>query len=271
MVIRLNQTISYNKRQLVYDFKDVSHNPIDLTSNDIWVTSLLAEVHALSIGDEIYVNVDDTEYTFTITNITNQYMGKDIIMSLDHAQRLGIDFNHDTYVMQSATGEKESEVQTLLAHSEILSVDTKSQFEANANEMLGMLMRIVYIILLGSVVLSITVIYNLASINIFERRRELATLRVLGYKLKEVGHLIYTENYLLWILGVIGGLPLGSLLFKLIAYLESTSEFVLNSKISPLMLGLAVLLSFVFTFITNRILSRKLKKIELVESLKAIE
>lgn len=261
----------YQAHTSLYDFKDKQGNALDLNSDEVWITSLLADVHHLSVGDTIEVSVNDISYNFKIAAITNQYMGKDIIMSLDHAQALGLEFSHDRFVLKSVNGEREAEVATLRSSNQIKSVDAKSHFEDNANEMLGMLMRIVYIILLGSIILSITVIYNLASINIFERRREIATLRVLGYSLQDVGHLIYTENYMLWGLGVFGGIPLGIGLFKLIAYLESTSEFVLNSTPDPKILLLAIVLSFFFTFMTNRILKRKLKKIELVESLKAIE
>jgi putative ABC transport system permease protein len=137
--------------------------------------------------------------------------------------------------------------------------------------MLKMLNSLIMVIVISALLLSITVIYNLASINIFERQRELATLRVLGYTVREVENLVYTENYLLTLLGVVGGLPAGIFLYQTIAHLVSSTEFIMSAEINVYIILLSVFAGFFFTFMTNRILHRKIVKIKLVESLKAVE
>jgi putative ABC transport system permease protein len=137
--------------------------------------------------------------------------------------------------------------------------------------MLSMLNQVILIILISSFALTSTVIYNLASINIVEREREIATLRVLGYTHREVKRLINSENYVLLTLGSILGLPVGTFLSRWISHMVSTNEFYMPDIIEPNVLIFSVFIAFIITFITNLILELKIRRIQLVESLKAVE
>ena len=134
-----------------------------------------------------------------------------------------------------------------------------------------MLNRIIAIIVLSAAILAMTVLYNLASINIFERQRELATLRVLGYTRSEVQRLINVENRVLSMLGIIGGIPLGILLFGWIADMVSTPDFMMSKEIDIKIILIAVGMLLVFTELTNLLLRRKIRGIKFVESLKGVE
>lgn len=261
----------YQAHTQLYTFTAASGTRIDLNSDEVWVTTILARNYDLTVGDTLDLLVEEEPIQVTITNITNQYLGKDVILSLDHAQRLGIDTTTNRYVLSSREEASETGSNELLDQSLIASVDTKDKYASAASEIMGMLNNIITIIVISALILSVTVIYNLASINIFERRRELATLRVLGYTIFEVGHLIYTENYILWFLGTIGGIPAGIVLYQSIARMVSTPEFLMMDTIQLSTLGLVVLLSFFFTWLTNRFLSIKVRRIEFVESLKGVE
>jgi len=258
--------------QSLYEMKDIQGKVIDVDSDAVVITQILHQIYGYEVGDTMTLKVEDQTIDLIITDISNQYLGKDISLSFDHAQRLGIVPDVRTYYVSTLDNQvSQTEVDQLLATSGIQSVDTQAKFQARANEMMEMLNRIIYIIVLSALILSITVIYNLASINIFERRRELATLRVLGYTIKEVGHLVYVENYLLLFLGMLGGVPAGIFLSQTIARLVSTPEFLMKDEVNGQIVFYAIVAVFFFTFLTNRLLSLKLKKIEFVESLKGVE
>ena len=127
------------------------------------------------------------------------------------------------------------------------------------------------IIIVGSAVLAISVIYNITSINIFERIREIATLLVLGYYDREINRLIFIENIVLSVFGSIIGIPFGIWLFKYMQILISDRGATLPQNIS----GYSILLSFImvmlFSIFTNLLLKRKVLKVNMIEALKGVE
>jgi len=258
--------------QSLLALKNHSGSSLDVTDDSVIITKSMAIIFDLEIGDRVDVVIDDQEYALIITNITNQYLNKMMTISFNHAEALGIDISTDkVYVSDASHQILDRDIETLLQDPMVLAVDTKVKYQNTANEMMKMLNSLIIVIVLSALLLSITVIYNLASINIFDRQRELATLRVLGYTVREVENLVYAENYLLTLLGVLGGLPAGIYLFQMIAHLVSSNEFVMSAELSWPIIGLALFSGFFFTFVTNRILRMKIVRIKLVESLKAVE
>jgi putative ABC transport system permease protein len=182
-----------------------------------------------------------------------------------------VDKNTKRYYVKTVHEFNDSLKDALLKDEQIESIDTKSIIIERSNEMLSMLNQVILIILISSFALTSTVIYNLASINIVEREREIATLRVLGYTHREVKRLINSENYVLLTLGSILGLPVGTFLSRWISHMVSTNEFYMPDIIEPNVLIFSVFIAFIITFITNLILELKIRRIQLVESLKAVE
>jgi putative ABC transport system permease protein len=120
-------------------------------------------------------------------------------------------------------------------------------------------------------VLAVTVIYNITSINIFERTREYATLMVLGYFKKEVFRLMFVENMILTTLGCLAGLPLGITLYRYLTDVISRSNLALPNEISALVIILSTAVTFVVSIVTNMIIQPKIKKIVIAEALKSVE
>jgi putative ABC transport system permease protein len=264
------QVIETDERLLA--IKDHSGTLIEMKDDTVIITKAMAIVFGLGVGDRVDFLIDDEPYSLIITNVSNQYLNKSITITFNKAELLGLDGSTDKFYVSTPSQEiKQAEVDSLLDESTILAVDTKIKYQETANEVMKMLNSIIMVIVLSALLLSITVIYNLASINIFDRQRELATLRVLGYTVREVENLVYAENYLLTFLGAVGGLPAGIYLFQTIAQLVSSKEFIMSGEISTPIIALSLFAGFFFTFITNRILRRKIVKIKLVESLKAVE
>ena len=258
--------------QTLLALHDHSGSLIEVTDDSVIITKSMAIIFGYELGDRIDFVVDDQPYSAIITSITNQYLNKNMIITFNHALAMGLDgATNKFYVSTPSHTIAQAEIDSLLSDPNIQSVDTKVKYQKTSQEMMSMLNTLIMVIVLSSLLLSITVIYNLASINIFERQRELATLRVLGYTVREVENLVYAENYLLTILGALGGLPAGIFLFQTIAHLVSSNEFVMSAEVQWSIIALALFSGFFFTFITNRILRLKIVAIKLVESLKAVE
>ena len=138
-------------------------------------------------------------------------------------------------------------------------------------DIISSLTYIVLVIILCAGALAFVVLYNLANINMMERRRELATIKVLGFYDNEVADYINRENVISSVIGIIAGLFLGVPLEKfVIAHAEVDSVmFVPTIPLSCFIYS--IVLTFAFVLVVNGVISQKLKKIDMVESLKSTE
>ena len=127
------------------------------------------------------------------------------------------------------------------------------------------------ILIFLAAVLSVAVIYNIATINIFERQRELATMKVLGFKDSEVRNLIFYENYLITLFGILLGLPFGRWLGNYLMAMYTTDMYSIPFVADFNTYVLSVALIIGFTILANLILSKKIRVINMVEALKSNE
>ena len=114
-------------------------------------------------------------------------------------------------------------------------------------------------------------LYNLTNINIIERIREIATIKVLGFRNKEVSAYMYRENFILTLIGIIVGLPLGKLLLKFIILQIDVNSIYFVPKLMPRDYVISALLTILFTIIVSLAMYRKLLRVDMVESLKSAE
>ena len=119
--------------------------------------------------------------------------------------------------------------------------------------------------------LAIIVLYNLTAININERKREIATLKVLGFKDKEVSTYVYRETLILTSIGIIIGLFLGTILNSFVLTIAETDEILFVKDIEPLSFVYAFVIMIFFTVLVQFITHFVLKRIDMVESLKSVE
>ena len=267
-VIQLN---ALNNHQELLLIRNRKNEIIDINQDSVVIPQSFAILNQLEVGDYLKFEYEENQYSFKITDINNQFLGRTIFISVDRLDELGVDSVTNRFYIKSTNEFNDSSKNQLIQDDRIESVDSKINIINKSNEMLSMLNQVILIILIASFALTSTVIYNLASINIVEREREIATLRVLGYTHKEVKRLINTENYVLLTLGSIFGVPVGIFLSQWISHMVSTKEFYMPDVIELNGLILSVSIAFVITFITNLILEIKIRRIQLVESLKAVE
>lgn len=256
------------------------HNPdtkhaIRFGSDSVVMTQKMADLLELSEGDTFtYTNSDDKSAEFTLTGITENYVGSFIYMDKAlYAKAFG-DIEYNGYLLHSGiTGltEQDKAAQQLQDSEYVASVEFTTQARDSYQTMLSSIGLIVYILILCAGALAIVVLYNLTNININERSRELATLRVLGYHHSEVFRYIFREIGLLSILGALVGLAAGKALHHYVIIIAETSDMMMGRDISWSSYLLAAGFTLAFSFLVDFLMTFKLRRIQMVESMKAVD
>lgn len=269
--IDINMQIIETNSALI-DLYDSDKNRIDIQQDSFILPSGLANQYGLSKGSVVMLTIADVDYQFTVTDVSTQYVTEKLYISYDLAKKAGLDIEMNSAIIKLKNADDlNTATAELLEDDAIKSVNTKQDIVSRSEDMLRTLNITIYIIILSAAVLAITVIYNISSINIFERTREYATLMVLGYFKKEIYRLMFVENMILTSLGCLLGLPLGVMLYRYLIEVISRSNLTLPNQINGVIVLLALLLTFVFSIATNIIIRPKIKKIVLVEALKSVE
>lgn len=252
------------------------HAPITFNNLSVIVTEKLAETLDIKIGDSfIFENADDQKAEFVLTGITENYVGSyAYINKADFAKAFHEDLSYDTIMIKTLiTKETEQDVALVevLGGETVLSAEFLSQTKETYDNLLESINFIVFVLILAAGGLAIIVLYNLTNINIDERRKELATLKVLGFHNKEVAAYIYRETAILSIIGTGVGLFLGSLLHGFIIKVGESVDLMFGRSISVSSFILSALITLLFSAVVDLIMYKKLKSIEMVDSMKAID
>ena len=161
--------------------------------------------------------------------------------------------------------------QELLKNEDISSLSFYTGIKDNFNNMIRSLNYIVLVLIISAGMLAFVVLYNLTNVNISERLREIATLKVLGFYNKEVNTYVYKENVILTLIGALVGLGLGKILHLTIMVVVELDNIMFGRVILPQSYGISVIITVMFAVIVNQVMKSKLRAIPMVESLKSVE
>lgn len=244
-----------------------------LSINDgIIVTPKIAERFDVGIGETLTIESSDkTKYRFKINAITENYVSNYIYMTKEKYKEIfreGVTYN---VVVSKNVEDSDMIARKLLDSGKILSINFSKDLLKSANEMVDGLNEVVVLLVVISCMLAFTVLYNLTSINISERTREIATLKVLGFRDLESNEYIYRETFITVIVGIILGLIITPPLHGIVMdFLEvDTLVFLKTIKIESYLY--AAILTFIFAIIMQWVTFIKMKKINMIESLKSVE
>ena len=257
----------------LYDVK--SKKTVELQENEICLTDKCAQLLGVKAGDTIKLKDDNKEIDAKISNIVENYASHYIYMSKATYENLfGEKYNTNVIFLKNVdlTEAEEDELITNLMSKEGVSSATRiTSMMGMIDDTLKSLNYIVIILIVSAGLLAFVVLYNLANVNISERIRELATIKVLGFYDKEVYDYVTRETIILTIIGIVLGLFGGYLLnYYLIGTCEiNTLRFC--KIIEPISYVYAVIITVVFTMIVNIVTYFALKKIDMIESLKSVE
>lgn len=273
----INMLITENQDQLskIVNLYNEDNKKITLQKNEVIITDKLADNHNLTIGDQITVlDSDKKEYQFIISGIVKNYLGHYIYMNKETFENINEQYQPNIIYLNTpelSTTEKDELSNELLAKDSVINVIHTSTLKDSVKDMLDSLNKVIVILVLLSALLSFVVLYNLSNINISERNREIATLKVLGFYDSEVDHYITKETIILTIIGITIGLGLGIVLTNLTIGTVEMENYRFLRRINPLSFLYASIISSLFTIIVNYVTHFTLKKINMIESLKSIE
>lgn len=251
---------------------DKDNNKLVLEDNKVIITSKFARLNNLSVGDTISVMDDENVlYTYEISGITNNYLMHYIYVLKNSFEK---DYEYKTNVMflnLNKDIDKDKLTSKLTENENVLSVIYIEDMLASADDMLKSLNKVVLIIIVLAASLSFIVLYNLSTINIDERKREISTLKVLGFYDREVDKYITKENIVFTIIGIMFGLVFGYFLTSAVITTVEIEKASFIHHISLYSYIMTFLITMIFTLIVNLVMHFKLKKVDMIASLKSVD
>lgn len=239
------------------------------------ISEKTAKLAGLSVGDMITLIQDNKPYQVKVDLITENYMGHYIYMTpkvYEEAFHKKPDFENIIFTVKDEAKENMEQVgNEILEFPAALSISYTSSLADQLDRMLSTLGTVIVVLIVSAGMLAFVVLYNLNNINITERQRELATLKVLGFYDQEVSQYVFRENVLLTIIGVIAGAAFGILLHRYVITTVEVDAVMFGRNIKPLSFLYSALFTCGFSVFVNMVMHFKLKKIDMVESLKSVE
>ena len=252
-----------------------SHEQYELTDDGAVICEKTASLIGVKAGDKITLEKDNRKYKVKITAVTENYMGHYVYMTPScYEKTFGEkpEYSSTVYTMKE---DAESDLETLgnaiLKYPAALSISYTSSTAGQVERMLGSLGAVIWVLIISAGMLAFVVLYNLNNINITERQRELATLKVLGFYDGEVSQYVFRENVLLSFIGILAGAVFGILLHRYVITTVEVDAVMFGRNIKPISFVYSGLITFGFSMFVNMVMHFKLKKIDMVESLKSVE
>ena len=247
-----------------------------LKKDEVILTEKMASLLNVKVGDELTIEDEDRgDQTVTVGAICENYMSHYLYLSPEKYEELyGVPAEYNTIIYSVKDG-KDDQIEKigtkLLSMDGVLNVSYTSSIEGRLDDMLRSLNLVIVVLIVSAGMLAFVVLYNLNNINITERQRELATLKVLGFYDGEVASYVYRENSLLTIIGSVVGMVLGNLLHRYIILTVEVEEAMFGRQIHWQSYLYSFLFTVAFSLFVNWVMFYKLKKIDMVESLKSVE
>lgn len=250
--------------------------PLQITDNSIYLTDKAAQLLDVQTGDIITLrNNDNEEYEVKITQVVENYVQHYIYMSKTTYENLtGKAYETNVLLTKNielAEAEEEELVTRLMEKNSVTAITRSTSLMQTLDDTLQLLDYVVIILIVSAGLLAFVVLYNLANVNISERIRELATIKVLGFYDNEVYNYVARETTILTAIGIVLGLAGGYCLNYFIIGTCEINVLRFAKIIRPISYLYAIIITIIFTVIVNIATYFALKKINMIESLKSVE
>ena len=250
-----------------FNLKDLDGNNLELNDEGAIITEKIAKILNVNIGDTITLRDNNNEiYVIKISGISKNYINNYVYMNTNYYNLVFGDISYNTIIANIG-----NHGDVLMNSNYFSNIQYTEDSMSMLQDIFDSMNNIVFLIIGFSSVLAITVLYNLTTINISERVREIATLKVLGFNDKEISMYVYRETIILTIFGIIIGLLLGIGLNAFVLTVAETDEIIFAKEIHYLSYILAIVIMIIFTIVVQIITNFILKKINMIDSLKSVE
>ena len=253
-----------------------THEPQKLSDKEVVISEKAARNLNVKVGDTVkLVNENDVSANVKISGITENYTNHYVYMTEAGYEKLynrKPDYNR-LYLNTSDMSDKEEDTfsKNLIEKTCANGVFFNSSIKDNFSDTIKSLNYVVLLMIVSAGALAFVVLYNLSNVNISERIREIATIKVLGFYDREVSSYIYRENVILTIIGTVFGLGVGTILHQFIMVTVEIESMMFGRIIHPVSYVIAAVLTIIMGMIVNLAMNKKLKGVKMVESLKSVD
>ncbi len=244
-----------------------------LPDDGVVITQKIASLLDIKVGDSIKIrDTNNMLFILKVTDIVENYTFHYIYMNKSlYLDTFSKPVLYNLIVSKDITNNRSALAKNLIDSGKVAYLNFSSDNLNTFNDLVSGLNSIIYLIIVASSLLALIVLYNLTTINISERKREIATLKVLGFYDNEVNEYIYRESFVLTFIGIAAGLLAGILLHQVVIRMVETDNTVFIKIIRGLSYLYASLITVALAVIIQTATYFKLKKINMIESLKSIE
>ncbi len=246
---------------------------VSLEESGTVVSEKLASDLGLKAGSDFSLQTDSGAVTLRVGGITENYTDNFVYVSpAVYREKMGADAGYNCIFFHLKAGAEQGEVSSRLMENEnVQGISFMADSRENMESSMSNLSYVVIVIILSAGALGIVVLYNLMNINIAERTREIATIKVLGFHLSETAAYVYRENFICTGIGIALGLGLGTLLEGFVLTTVQLEKMMFLQGIDLLSYVFSAVLTVAFTLLVDVFFYFKLKKLSMVESMKSVE
>lgn len=254
----------YNAEHGLVRFIDKNNKEVALGSDGVYISIRVAE-KGFAVGDKLSFSPYGSEesYEVEVVGILRSYTVENIVMTEEYAQNISVPYNISSVFVNV-------EPNAIDTADYISGTQTKAAIIDSYDSFMSIMNTMVSVFVLAAVVLGVVVLYNLGVMSYVERYRELATLKVVGFKNRHIGRILISQNIWLTVIGIIIGLPSGVGVLQLLLTLLA-SEYELKIILGALTYCVSIILTFGVSVIVGLAVARKNKKINMAEALKGAE
>ncbi|MBS6755928.1 ABC transporter permease [Hungatella hathewayi] len=253
-----------------------SREPYVLDDDHVLITEKMAGLLDVKVGDTIFLKEDEgTHHPVVVGGIAENYLHHYVYMTPALYEKVygeAPEYNTMFLNLKDLNEETQNRLGTeLLSFDSVMAVTFIGTMRGQINDMLDSLNVVIWVLIISAGLLAFVVLYNLNNININERQRELATMKVLGFYNPELAAYVYRENIMLTILGSMVGIVMGYFLHRYVMTTVEVDMLMFGRQIRPVSYAYSVLMTYAFSAFVNLAMYDKLKGIDMVESLKSVE
>ncbi|MEC0125757.1 ABC transporter permease [Paenibacillus pabuli] len=273
-----NATLTVTEKDnTLIQFFDEKDNPMTLMDSGVLIPKSYANQYKVTIGDTIQMRFTDPSFEnktvdMKVAQISNQYSNPSFFCSIAYLNSFDIDYKPTSILVKASNAADLTNVRQFFEQdNQVDTIADKDDLKKSAQFIMKQNSFIFIMFIISAVILSFGAIYTISSINIYERSRELATLKVLGYQKNKINRLIFSENMILTTFAVIIALPISVYMYSVIIEALSSTHQQIPDQINIFVMLISIIIAFLLTGLSNLMLRRKVSRINMIESLKSLE
>ncbi|QQZ64311.1 ABC transporter permease [Paenibacillus sonchi] len=257
-----------------YDEKD---NPLYLDHNGVLVPKSYADHYGIAKGDTVQIaftgsGMDNKVVEMKVLNISTQYSSPSFYITPEYLTSFGLRYKPTSLLVETDPSADQAGIRSYFEQDHrVDAIYDKADLRKEARYILQQNSFVFIMFIICSVILSFGAIYTISSIIIYERNRELATLKVLGYYKNKINRLIFFENIMITTLAVLAALPVCGYVYKMVVEALSSTHQQIPDQLNILIVLVSALVAFALTLLANLPLRHKVNRINMIESLKGLE